>query len=120
MNIGPIERWVLYFLSRKRVPSMKQLERMTLKELRQHEERVRAAIVAREQQDRTELRNKVVALAEKAGVTVAALFGRGRRRRSAGVKYRHPKDPSLTWSGRGRRPKWLADAGGDIERFRVG
>ena len=41
---------------------MKQLERMTLKELRQHEERVRAAIVAREQQDRTELRNKVVAL----------------------------------------------------------
>ena len=104
----------------KRVPSMKQLERMTLKELRQHEERVRAAIVAREQQDRTELRNKVVALAEKAGVTVAELFGRGRKRRSAGVKYRHPKDPSLTWSGRGRRPKWLADAGGNIERFRVG
>jgi hypothetical protein len=60
MNIGPIERWVLYFLAGKRVPSMKQLERMTLKELRQHEERVRAAIVAREQQDRTELLNKMV------------------------------------------------------------
>ena len=33
-----------------------------------------AAIVAREQQDKTELRNKVIALAEKAGVTVAELF----------------------------------------------
>lgn len=99
---------------------MKQVERMTLKELRQLEDRVRAAIVAREQQDRTDLRNKVVALAEKAGVTVAELFGRGRKRRSAGVKYRHPKDPSLTWSGRGRRPKWLVEAGGSIERFRVG
>jgi DNA-binding protein H-NS len=99
---------------------MKQIERMTLKELRQLEERVRAAIVVREQQDRTELRNKVVALAEKAGVTVAELFGRGLKRRSAGVKYRHPKDPSLTWSGRGRRPKWLVEARGSIERFRVG
>lgn len=99
---------------------MKQLERMSLKELRLLEERVRAAIVAREQQDKTELRNKVIALAEKAGVTVAELFGRGRKRRSAGVKYRHPKNPSLTWSGRGRHPNWIVEAGGNIERFRVG
>jgi len=99
---------------------MKKLERMTAKELRQLEERVRAAIVAREEQDRSELRNKVVALAEKAGVSVAQLFGRGRKRRPAVVKFRHPKNPSLTWTGRGRRPRWLVKAGGDIERFRVG
>lgn len=26
------------------------------------------------------------------------------------VKYRHPENPELTWSGRGREPKWLAEA----------
>jgi DNA-binding protein H-NS len=35
------------------------------------------------------------------------------------VKYRHPSDPTLTWTGRGRRPRWITDLGGDAERFRV-
>jgi len=26
------------------------------------------------------------------------------------VKYRHPDHPELTWSGRGREPKWLEEA----------
>ena len=26
------------------------------------------------------------------------------------VKYRHPEHPELTWSGRGREPKWLVNA----------
>jgi DNA-binding protein H-NS len=29
--------------------------------------------------------------------------------RTAAIKFRHPKDASLTWSGRGRPAKWLAD-----------
>jgi DNA-binding protein H-NS len=35
-------------------------------------------------------------------------------------KYRNPKQPSETWSGRGKRPRWLADAlqeGHTIEEF---
>lgn len=38
------------------------------------------------------------------------------------VKYRHPNDASLTWTGRGRTPKWVlqwqAD-GGKIENLLV-
>ena len=34
-------------------------------------------------------------------------------------KYRNPKDPSQTWTGRGRRPTWIVEAGGNIERFLI-
>lgn len=29
------------------------------------------------------------------------------------IKYRHPDNPELTWSGRGREPKWLEQARDD-------
>lgn len=28
----------------------------------------------------------------------------------APIRFRHPKDGSLTWSGRGKRPNWMRDA----------
>lgn len=30
-------------------------------------------------------------------------------RKTTSPKYRHPENPSITWSGRGRRPAWFAD-----------
>ena len=67
-----------------------------------------------------ELKNKLAEMASKAGFNITELFGHGRKARGpVSVKYRHPQDASLTWTGRGRRPRWLVKAGGDIERFRV-
>jgi DNA-binding protein H-NS len=40
----------------------------------------------------------------------AALFPQlpqGRKRRSPPVKYRHPQQCDLTWTGRGKRPRWV-------------
>lgn len=31
----------------------------------------------------------------------------GRKRRSPPVKYRHPQQCDLTWTGRGKRPRWV-------------
>lgn len=28
----------------------------------------------------------------------------------APIRFRHPKDATLTWSGRGKRPNWMRDA----------
>jgi DNA-binding protein H-NS len=38
------------------------------------------------------------------------------------VKYRNPKDPTQTWTGRGRPSNWLAEAlkkGHKIENFKI-
>ncbi len=98
-----------------------ELSKMSLKELRALREQVDDAISAREVQERAELKKKLAEMAGKSGFSVAELFGgrRGGTRGVAPVKYRHPNDPSLTWTGRGRRPRWLAKVGGDIEKFRV-
>lgn len=98
-----------------------ELAELSLKELRALGERVQNAIAAREQQDRAEVKAKLAEMASKAGFSVGDLFGAGRgaKRGAASVKYRNPKDPSQTWTGRGRRPNWIAEAGGNIERFKV-
>ncbi len=98
-----------------------QLDKLSLKQLRELQDIIGAAISAREIQERSELKKKLAEMAGKAGFSVAELFGSvGRKLGPAAVKYRHPQDPSLTWTGRGRRPTWLVKAGGDIERFRIG
>ncbi len=47
----------------------------------------------------------------------------GKRRPYPSVaKYRNPDDPSETWSGHGKRPRWLVallDAGKQIDDFRI-
>lgn len=38
------------------------------------------------------------------------------------IRFQHPKNKALTWTGRGRLPKWLKDAqeaGEDIEDYRI-
>ncbi len=35
------------------------------------------------------------------------LLPEGRQRRSPAVKYRHPQRCDLTWTGRGKRPRWI-------------
>jgi DNA-binding protein H-NS len=50
--------------------------------------------------------------------------GLGKRRKYPRVspKYRNPNEPSETWSGRGKRPRWLAaalKAGHTIDEFAI-
>ena len=62
------------------------------------------------------LREKVHALLKAEGYTFEDVFGAGGvrvKRRSTGSvppKYRNPTDAEQTWSGRGKRPRWFADA----------
>lgn len=47
---------------------------------------------------------------------------KGKKVKSITPKYAHPSDPSLTWAGMGRRPKWiveLEDAGQSREEFLI-
>lgn len=45
-----------------------------------------------------------------------------RTRAPVSPKYQSPTDPSVTWAGRGRKPKWVQawiDAGNDLEKLLI-
>jgi DNA-binding protein H-NS len=53
---------------------------------------------------------------------VASATKRKRKYPRVYPKYRNPNEPSETWSGRGKKPRWLAAAlrtGRRIEEFRI-
>lgn len=69
-------------------------------------------------EEQSKVREDVIAFARNKGYSIEELFGKNKRasskRGSVPPKYRNPKDPSLTWTGRGKRPHWfqnLLDAG---------
>ena len=48
--------------------------------------------------------------------------GRGGKGRKVAAKYANPDNPAETWSGRGRKPRWLAGrlkAGDRIDKFLI-
>ncbi len=100
-----------------------QLEKMSLKELTDLRERVGKMMIVRQHSEKANLKEELIARAQEAGFNIGDLFPLGRKvaksKGSSGSLYRNPDDPTMTWSGRGRKPKWLSTATGDIERFRV-
>lgn len=100
----------------------RSLEHMNYRELLALQSEIRSAIEERRNSEKRELAAKLEKLAASSGFSLPEIIGRRAQRRpgnAAAVRYRHPSNPSLTWSGRGRRPKWLNEAGRNIERYRV-
>ena len=105
------------------------LGNMTYAELSELRDSVDAAMIEAKSSEKKSLRAKMEALAGEFGLTIDEVLGskRGNGRGSTkgstvAVKYRNPKDETQTWSGRGRRPLWLAAAakkGQNIETFLV-
>lgn len=57
-------------------------------------------------------RAEIEASLERQGLALADVFGNKRGPASGSKvapKYRNPADPTQTWTGRGKRPTWLAD-----------
>lgn len=88
------------------------LEALTLSELKKMQKDVAKAISTYEDRQKAEARAKVEALAREMGYSLAELVGTETKsaRAPAAAKYRHPENPALTWSGRGRKPQWFVDA----------
>ena len=99
------------------------LEALSLSELKKMQKDVAKAISTYQDRQKAEARAKVEALARELGYSLAELVGTETKTARAPVppKYRHPENPALTWSGRGRRPQWFVDAltggttAGDLE-----
>lgn len=91
---------------------MPALDKLSLTQLMDLQQRVEAAITERKAKEAREVKEKMQALAQKSGFSLNELFGDRRRGKKgpAAIKYRNPKDPSQTWTGRGRKPNWLVVA----------
>lgn len=87
------------------------LEAISLKELRQLQKDLAKAISTQQDRHKAEARAKLDAIAKEMGHSLADLIGAEVKttRAPEAAKYRHPENPSLTWSGRGRRPQWFMD-----------
>lgn len=100
-----------------------RLEKMSLKDLKDLEKKIRSAINHTKERERKVVRAKIEDLAAESGFSVDELFARGRngaRGRVVAPKYMNPENASETWAGRGRKPKWLVSRlkrGAKIEQF---
>ena len=87
------------------------LEALSLKELRQLQKDLAKAISTFEDRHKAEARVKLEAIAKEMGYSLADLIDVEVKttRAPAVAKYRHPESAAVIWSGRGRKPQWLAD-----------
>ena len=61
-------------------------------------------------------------VAEKHGLSMKDFMKNGSARSVNAPKFRHPENPELTWSGRGRQPTWYKEAigaGADPEDLKI-
>jgi DNA-binding protein H-NS len=110
----------------KREKTMIELDSMTrgeLVKLRGDVDKAIASVADRE-------RRKAIEAAERAaaehGFSLAELTGAPvstkRVKSKSPAKYRNPADPTQTWSGRGRKPRWIIDAsaeGRDLSDYEI-
>ena len=95
------------------------LDEMSYAELAQMETRIARLKVEKQNADRGELRERIIAMVKEHGFEISDLFGKGRKGKgSVAVKYRDPQNPENTWTGRGRMPRWMAAAtkGGKVKK----
>ena len=104
--------------------------KFSIEELETLVEDAQAEIVARKQAERERVLGQMRELAASLGLTLQDV-ARIEKSSSSGptaaaapvqARYRHPDDPSLTWTGRGKRPTWLAQAlesGKSLDDFAV-
>lgn len=88
------------------------LNALSLADLKQLHKDVTKAIAGYEDNKKAEARSALEAHAKELGFSLAELVGQPVRKVRAAVapKYRHPENPEVTWSGRGRKPHWFIAA----------
>ncbi len=88
------------------------LNSMSLKELKDLQGQVAKAIANFEDRKKKAALAELEEKAREMGFSLAELTGTPapRKRAPATAKYANPADASDTWSGRGRKPRWFAEA----------
>ncbi|MGS4945736.1 H-NS histone family protein [Meridianimarinicoccus sp. RP-17] len=88
------------------------LTSMSLEDLKSLRTKVNRAIDTFEDRRRKEALAAADAKAREFGFSISELLDSGKKGAPPPrpPKYRHPENPDLTWTGRGRQPQWFKDA----------
>lgn len=84
------------------------LENATSEQLKEWRQAIDSEIQKRQAKERTEARKKIRELAETHGIDLASMSPSGTTKKHE-AKYRNPDDQFTTWSGIGRKPKWVEE-----------
>ncbi|RTL63831.1 MAG: H-NS histone family protein [Hyphomicrobiales bacterium] len=100
------------------------LEKLSYAELQEVIRNAQQLLTEKQSAAKNELKESFIAQAREHGISLEELFGKGRKggKGSVAIKYRDPKNPENTWTGRGRMPRWLqaaVDAGKRKESFLI-
>ena len=103
------------------------LEQMNVDELRKLMKDASAEIERRRKADKKKTIQEIRRLAQQRGYQLDELLGsHGPRKNGSAkeksVRFRHPEDPSKTWTGMGRKPAWLKEwlgSGRTLEELRM-
>lgn len=101
-----------------------ELNDMSLDELKALQKDVAKAVASFEERQRKEALAAVEATAREMGFNLSDLTGSPKKSAKPAIppKYQHPENPTVTWSGRGRQPKWIKeglDAGKSLDDFLI-
>lgn len=88
------------------------LGQLSLDELKGLQKEVAVAIDTYRERQKDEARRVLDEKAREMGFKLDELLGGGSKRKGkvSPVRYRHPENMALTWTGRGRRPNWVVAA----------
>jgi DNA-binding protein H-NS len=98
------------------------LEKMSREELLDLRAQVDRALESWEARRKAEALKAAEEAARKYGFSLTQLKEVGGKRTKGVPRYRNPNDPSQTWTGKGRKPKWIIealDAGVPLEKLEI-
>ncbi|MBE9639951.1 H-NS family nucleoid-associated regulatory protein [Salipiger mangrovisoli] len=99
------------------------LQDMNEKELTELGKRVSKALADYDTRQKAKARAAAEALAKEHGYSLSDLLDAPATKGSKGApKYAHPENPSQTWTGRGRKPKWVEahlSSGGELTELAI-
>ncbi|SFR08182.1 H-NS family nucleoid-associated regulatory protein [Poseidonocella sedimentorum] len=98
------------------------LEKMSRDELLQLRADIDKALKTVDARSRSEARVAAEKAAKEFGYSLDELLNKSGGKDKNPPKYRHPEDPTKTWTGRGRKPAWVIDwidAGKDVEDLAI-
>jgi len=82
-------------------------------------------IERREKEEKLQARKEIIAFAAERGFALSDLVEEApakKARTPVAVKFKHPSDSTLVWTGRGRQPKWVVSflaTGGTLDQLSV-